>query len=200
MKLLGCPVADALTVSFRDVDQQYKGLVLYLPSHPTQALRHFDSLSEMAETLVKELKQPSYRDYFSQLIGLAGRAAFLNKLDTRLKDKLPDLEPALVASDDIFDALVKAQIERVKQDAQLLLVPSAQVDRKAARARQQAWEAAGLTLRNLAGFFVPVIGALLLGQLVAQTLGEVYEGVRDWTQGHQHEALEHLLGSPKPWR
>ena len=56
------------------------------------------------------------------------------------------------------------------------------------------WKAAGLDLINLAGLFIPVVGALLLGQLVAQTCSEVFEGIRDWSSGHQHEALEHLLG------
>ncbi|WP_369987245.1 NEL-type E3 ubiquitin ligase domain-containing protein [Pseudomonas xanthosomatis] len=194
LTLLGYTVADALVVALKDAAAQDKGLVLYLPSHPTHAIRHFDSLDKMAQALVKQLRQPAGRESFGQLIGLADRAAFLNKLDLRLKDAVSDLEPAQLASSDVFAALVTAQVKRVKQDAALLLVPSARADSKAAKARQQAWEAAGLTLLNLAGFFVPVIGVLLLGQLVVQTLAEACEGVQDWAHGHQHEALEHLLG------
>ncbi len=62
------------------------------------------------------------------------------------------------------------------------------------RERHEAWKAAGLDVLNLAGLFIPVVGGLLLGQLVAQTLSEVFEGVQDWSRGHQHEALEHMLG------
>ncbi|MFK3775365.1 NEL-type E3 ubiquitin ligase domain-containing protein [Pseudomonas sp. NPDC089406] len=194
LKVLGCQVADALLVSLVGAGGKDEGVVLYLPSHPTRALRHFQSLDAMAEALVGELRGSAFRGFFSQLIRLADRPGFLKKLTTRLKDDKPDLEPGRVATVDAFGDLVSAQVKRVKDDARLLLVPSAEVDAKAATARLEAWETAGLTIVNLAGFFIPVIGAVLLGQLVAQTLVQVYEGVEDWAHGHQHEALEHLLG------
>ncbi|MFP3498988.1 DUF6543 domain-containing protein, partial [Pseudomonas sp. SIMBA_059] len=52
----------------------------------------------------------------------------------------------------------------------------------------------GWDVANLAGMFVPVVGELLLGRMLVQTVSEVYEGVTDWAYGHQHEALEDLLG------
>ena len=126
-------------------------------------------------------------------------------LNTRLQDAQPDLElEGPTAFGDLFAALAAQQLQRVKDDARLLLVPTADADDAAARARHAAWRAPGLDLLNLAGLFISVVGALLLGQLVVQTLGEVFEGVKDWSQGHQHEAyrvrLRERLDLPgQPW-
>jgi len=73
------------------------------------------------------------------------------------------------------------------------LVTNADADSRAAAAGHAEWKAVGFDLLNLAGFFIPVVGALLMGQLVVQVCSDVYEGVTDWSRGHQHEALNHLL-------
>src|SRR5690606_25706114 len=52
----------------------------------------------------------------------------------------------------------------------------------------------GLVALGLAGLAIPAVGMVLFGELVVQTLGHVYEGAVDWHEGHQHEALEHMLG------
>ncbi|MFV3290261.1 NEL-type E3 ubiquitin ligase domain-containing protein [Pseudomonas sp. NY11955] len=195
LEMLGQRVADGLFIRLRDRVGQNRGVVLYLPSDPVQALRRFDSTEAMNAAMAEALQQKGYRDYFTQLISLRQRANFAGVLDMRLKDKQPDLAmKGPTAFGDLFAALAAQQLQRVKDDARLLLVPTADADAAAARARHAAWRAAGLDLLNLAGLFIPVVGALLLGQLVVQTLGEVFEGVKDWARGHQHEALEHMLG------
>lgn len=193
LDMLGSRVADALVIELWQ-NKQAKGLILYLPSHPTLPVQRFASTQEMNTALVKQLKEAGGREYFAQLIGLDQRAAFLTTLDKRLNDPLADLQLALTVANKPFNALVEQQIKRIANDARQLLVPSADADAKAAKARVDSWKRAGMLLVNLAGFFDPVVGALLLGQLVAQTVSEVYEGIDDWAQGHRHEALEHLLG------
>lgn len=195
LEVLGQRVADGLFIRLRDSVGQDRGVVLYLPSDPVQALRRFDSTQAMNTAMVAALQEKAYRDYFMQLISLRHRASIAGRLHTRLEDAQPDLAlEGATESGDLFAALAAQQLQRVKDDARLLLVPTADADAAAARARHAAWHGAGLDLLNLAGLFIPVVGALLLGQLVAQTLGEVFEGVKDWTRGHQHEALEHMLG------
>jgi len=195
LEVLGQRVADGLFIRLRDSVGQDRGVVLYLPSDPVQALRRFDSTEAMNTAMAAALQGKAYRDYFIQLISLRHRASTAGVLSRRLKDAQPDLAlKGATAFGDLFAALAAQQLQRVKDDARLLLVPTADADAAAARARQAAWHAAGLDLLNLAGLFIPVVGALLLGQLVAQTLGEVFEGVKDWARGHQHEALEHMLG------
>ncbi|WP_349976336.1 NEL-type E3 ubiquitin ligase domain-containing protein [Pseudomonas sp. WHRI 8519] len=195
LEMLGQRVADGLFIRLRDGVGNDRGVVVYLPSDPVQALRRFDSTEAMNTAMVAALQEKAYRDYFLQLISLRHRASVAGVLSGRLRDARPDLAlKGATAPGDLFAALAAQQLQRVKDDARLLLVPTADADTAAARARHAAWHAAGLDLFNLAGLFIPVVGALLLGQLVAQTLGEVFEGVEDWVRGHQHEALEHMLG------
>lgn len=192
---LGCEVADGIWVQLRDDQGTAKGGVLYLPSDPVQVLRYFESHTAINHTLATQLSHASYRQAFAQLIGLEHRAAFMGTLKARLADEQTDLAlEGRVQHDDVFEALAVQQIERVKENGKLLLVTTADADSAAVRERHEAWQRAGLEVLNFAGLFIPLVGGLLLGQLVAQTLGEVFEGAVDWSRGHQHEALEHMLG------
>ncbi len=189
------PVADGLLIPLRDTAGDDRGVVLYLPSDPHQALRFFATAQAMNSALARLLQSADYWQYFTQLISLEHRADFVTTLAKRLKDDQPDLQlEGATQGAGIFAQLATQQVQRVKGDARLLLVPTTDADSLAVRARHAEWKAVGLDLVNLAGFFIPVVGALLLGQLVVQTCSEVFEGVRGWSRGHQHEALEHLLG------
>ncbi|MDH0731908.1 NEL-type E3 ubiquitin ligase domain-containing protein [Pseudomonas sichuanensis] len=195
LRVLGRSIADALIVEFNAGQGEERGLMLYLPSDPQRALRKYASWAHLNSALAEELRQPGFAQYFCQLVSLDERAAFLSQLAGRLQDPAPDLQPTRSdPAGDVFDSLVEQQVRRIKDDARRLLVPSAEADRAAAKARLDAWQTAGWTLLNLAGLFIPGVGELLLGQLVVQVLSEVYEGAADWYHGHQHEALEHLLG------
>ncbi|MFF7066367.1 NEL-type E3 ubiquitin ligase domain-containing protein [Pseudomonas sp. NPDC008258] len=195
LTMLGCPISDALAFQLRGEGGEEGGVVLYLPSDPKRALRYFDSWASLNQAMAQALQQQAYRRYFSQLVALQARPGFLATLEKRLQDDLPDLQlDAATGHGEVFERLVMQQVKRAKDDARTLLVPTADVDLQATKDRLRAWEDAGLGLLNLAGLFVPVVGAMLLGQLLVQTLSEVYEGAVDWYHGHQYEALEHMLG------
>ena len=170
------------------------GVLLYLPDDLQQPLRFFDKWSAANRWLVAALAGDRFREGLAQRTSLRDRASYLTLLATRLSDDEPDLQPTLVpASSGVFSALAARHVQRVKGDARFLAVPTAQADAAAAAQRQRELESAGLALLGLASFFVPGIGELLLLDWGRQLLGQVYEGVKDWSQGHQHEALEHLL-------
>jgi len=195
LQVLGQVAADGMLIRLRNVEGVQEGILLYLPSDPQQALRYFADEASMNSGMAALLQRETYRSFFSQLISLRARASFVELLGKRLKDPEPDLEmEGVVVQGSIFMALASAQVNRTKDDARLLLVPTAEADARAALARHEAWKSAGLNLINLAGLFIPVVGAVMLGQLVLQTLGDVFEGAQDWYEGHRHEALEHLLG------
>ncbi|MFJ7008856.1 NEL-type E3 ubiquitin ligase domain-containing protein [Pseudomonas putida] len=171
-----------------------RGVLLYLPDDPQQPLRFFDDWSAANRGLVAALADDSFRKAFAQRTTLHDRARYLTLLATRLGDDQPDLQPVLVpSSSGAFSAMAAWHVQRVKRDASFLAVPTEQADATAAARRQRELESAGLALLSLAGLFVPAIGALLLIDWGRQLLGQLYEGVNDWSQGHQHEALEHLL-------
>ena len=195
LTMLGCPISDALAFQLRGEGGEEGGVVLYLPSDPKRALRYFDSWASLNQAMAQALQQRAYRRFFSQLVALQARPGFLATLEKRLQDDLPDLQlDAATGHGEVFERLVVQQVKRAKDDARTLLVPTADVDLQATKDRLRAWEDAGLGLLNLAGLFIPLVGAMLLGQLLVQTLSEVYEGAVDWYHGHQYEALEHMLG------
>lgn len=194
-KMLGSTIADALVIQLRDEQGLDRGVVLYLPSDTHQALHRHASWKAMSLALAEKLKIHEYRGRFSQLVSLEERAGFLGLLGDRLQDPEVDLElDGATVHGDIFALMAARQIQGAKQDAALLLVTTANADKAAAQARLERWQSLGLGLVNLAGLFVPAIGALLLGHLAVQVLSETCQGVAHWHRGHQHEALEHLLG------
>ncbi|MGG5291117.1 NEL-type E3 ubiquitin ligase domain-containing protein [Pseudomonas shirazensis] len=195
LSILGCTASDALVIQLRGVEGEDHGLLLYLPSDPKRALQRFADWGALSTELLSQLRDSAGRQRISHMIALSERPAFLNTLAKRLGDPTPDLAlEGVTPQDEIFVELVNQQVQRIHEDARLLLVPTAEADRQARAQRLQAWEEVGLGVVNLAGLFIPGVGALLLGLLVVQTLSQVYEGSVDWLYGHQHEALEHMLG------
>ncbi|WP_459205344.1 NEL-type E3 ubiquitin ligase domain-containing protein [Pseudomonas sp. MLB6B] len=195
VSMLGRLLTDALAFELRDAEGQWKGVVLYLPSDPKRPLRAFDDWEALNTALLDDLRPNTDQQAFARLIRLEQRPAFLKQLGQRLKDDVPDLQvQAQAIAGDPFTELVTSQVGGLKADAKLLLVPSALADATAARERLEQWESAGLALAGLAGFFIPAVGAVLLGQMLVQVLSEAFEGAQDWSHGHQHEALEHFLG------
>lgn len=195
MQMLGQPVVDGALIHLRDRHGAERGVLVYLPSDPIQPLRRYASSAAMNAALAVELKAPGYRAHFTRLISLERRAEFVDTLAKRLQDNVADLQlEGRVQTGDVFQAMASEQVQRLQDDARLLLVPTANADAVAAKARRDAWKAAGLDLFNLSGLFLPAVGAQLLAGVVTQTLGAVFEGVSEWSLGHQHEALEHLLG------
>lgn len=171
------------------------GVILYLPDDKDKALQHYASWREASLALGVKMRDARYRQAFEQRIALEDRAAYLTTLGKRLKDPTTDMQASFShITGDLFDTVASRHLQRIRDDAQILLVPTAKVDAAVAASRVRALAAAGLTLLGLAGVFVPGVGAVLLADMIRQTLQEVFEGVDDWSKGHQHEALEHMLG------
>lgn len=205
LQVLGCQVDGALafelivparsqsTFPFGD-PERLKQVVLYLPDDHAQPLRVFANWNEANRVLATGLADKAYRAAFARRIALNDRAQYERGLANRLQDKQPDLEPRRVrATGDVFALSAAWHIQRVKADAGFLAVPTSQADGKASAQRLRDLESTGLVLLNLAGLFVPAIGAVLLADLGRHLLSDVFEGVRDWQSGHQHEALQHML-------
>lgn len=203
LEVLGCRVDGALAFelqrlnpAFRDVPPFIiEGVILYLPGDPEWPLRAFGSWQQASWALGALLRDAAYRQAFVQRIAMADRAAYLSTLNKRLADDQTDASCACGAIDEqIFKVLAEQQLQRIRDNARFLAVPTAQVDARVSAEHLRTLESVGIGLVSLAGLFVPVIGAVLVTHWVGQILSEVFEGVEDWKQGHQHEALEHLLG------
>ncbi|MFZ0155635.1 NEL-type E3 ubiquitin ligase domain-containing protein [Pseudomonas sp.] len=194
-KLLGCEVEDALALEHFDAQGHVQRVLLYLPGAPERSLRCFDSWLQLNDHLAIDLRKRDVEAYLRPRVALKHLPNLLNTLGKRLADPSPDLEPSGdVCASDIFEALAARQIERIKDDARKILVPTADADHAASERRIEQMKDVGLLMLNVAGLFVPVVGTLLLAETVVHVLSQTYEGVRDWSRGHQHEALEHLMG------
>jgi len=171
-----------------------KGVIVYLPTDAQQPLRHYANWSTASQALGAQVRTASFREALTGRIALADRAAWLTTLGKRLKDPQTDMQASLSAvTGKFFDGVAARHLQRIRDDAAFVAVPTAKADAAAASARFKALEGAGLVMLNLAAFFVPGVGEVLLAGMVAQTLDEAFDGFEDWRQGHQHEALEHLL-------
>lgn len=195
LKVLDRLAGDSLLMQLRDPQGRDLGVVLYLPQDAAQPLRHFAGLSALNEALTADLRTAAVHRRIGEMVGLRERAAFTAKLDKRLLDNETDLElQGVTLPGDVFKHLADNHVQRLKDDARMLLVSNADADASDAQARLARWEGIGMGTLGVAGLFVPGLGELLLAQLVVQTVSEGYEGVVDWAQGHQHEAMEHMLG------
>ncbi len=195
LKILDRLATDSLLMQLRGAQGQDLGVVLYLPQDAEQPLRHFADLSAVNDGLAAELRTAAVHRRIGEMVGLRERVAFTAKLNKRLLDGDTDLElQGVTLQGDVFKHLADNHVLRLKDDARMLLVSNADADASKAQARLARWEGIGMGALGVAGLFVPGLGELLLAQLVVQTVRESYDGVVDWAHGHQHEAMEHMLG------
>ncbi|MFK0095444.1 NEL-type E3 ubiquitin ligase domain-containing protein [Pseudomonas sp. NPDC090592] len=203
LTLMGCRIGGALAIEIRDEWIPGSGpielprvaaVLLYLPGEP-QPLQRFDNWRELATHLGISVRQQAFRQRLLQRVALAERAVFITTPNKRLSDSQVDVDAGgELLTGDVYLSLARQHCQRIKDDARWLAVPSADVDHARSQSRIEALEQAGLVMLNVLGLFVPVVGALLFTQLIAETLADVFEGVADWARGRDHEALEHMLG------
>ncbi|MDD0973923.1 NEL-type E3 ubiquitin ligase domain-containing protein [Pseudomonas fontis] len=205
LQLLGCCIHEAIVfevlspysggVGFPPGVQVVMQLVVYLPNAPGRPLRQFRSWAELDAALLQDLQAPAYQAWCLKPMNPPERLAFSTAYQLMLSEQRHALDAKGVAlSEPLFTALAELQLARILSDAAQLAVPTAAVDQAAYQQRLKAIETAGLTLLGLVASFVPVLGEVMLASMVVQMLGEVYEGVEDWSHGRRHAALEHLLG------
>jgi hypothetical protein len=194
MSILGVRVHEALIIQLQTADGDNAGVVTYMPADARNPLRWHSSTHDLQKEMVTDLMQEHYLHELLQLIALDDRNAFFRQLQLRLSDALPDLEiEGDTGHGSVFARWVDTQVERVRADAKVLLVPTADADAKASRQRLEDWKSLGWEMAGLAAFFIPAVGVVLLGALLKDVCTQVFEGVADWAKGHDHEALQHAL-------
>lgn len=197
LHVLGHALIGALVIELSDggasgLASPGAGVVLYLPHGP---LKKFDDLDSLKAHMVNLFKTPAHTFDLLRLVAADARAAFQTVLKKRLSDAAPDLEvTGKTAGASLFAELAGLQVARIKADALFLLVPVEEVDRLQRLQRLQTLEQVGMNLAQMAALFVPELGAMMLAATVVEVLGEIGVAVYDWSRGHQHEALEHVLG------
>lgn len=165
-------------------------LAVYMPNEPVRPWYEYANLEQFKTYLTLKLQVRAYRQPFGAYLDESARVEFFQRFDGALALGPFEWLPAEANLSSLF---FHACTSKVQRDALELAVPVATVDEDARQARLQRYLDIGLTLLNVAGFVVPVLGQLMTGVAVGQLLGEVYDGVEDWLHHDQHEALEHLI-------
>ena len=164
--------------------------IVYMPNEPQRPWFQYASIEDFKTYLTASFKQASYLAFFERYLDELERANFLSSFK-----KNPTLGSfqAIKPIGDFNDFFFRSCLGKIQLDVRVLAVPTAQADEDARYQRLLDYVDAGLELLNTAGFFVPVLGQLMLGVAIGQLLGEVYDGIEDWSYGDHADALKHLI-------
>ncbi|MBT1263155.1 hypothetical protein KHP07_22560 [Pseudomonas sp. VS40] len=163
--------------------------LVYMPNEPVRPWYEYERLEDFKLYLRLKLQVASYRSFFAGYLDEFVRLDFFKRFE---QDKsLGSLEPLPVNSG-FSGFYFNAYVGKVQRDALALAPPTVLVDKDADEARWLGYLETGLDVLNVAALVVPVLGQLMMGVAVGQLLGEVFDGVEDWSHGDKVEALHHL--------
>src|SRR5471032_2249189 len=190
-------------------------IVLYIPQDPVSPFKEYSSMTALEDDLRARLMDKSYQTFFAHFIGERKRAEFFARLNKHLFTltpvdgshftrglwhRTPDHSADLRLETDVIDGhlfkrMYEQQISLIKDNARFLAVPTEDEDAKSRKARLQAWFEAGMSIANLASFFVPVLGQFMMVYASVELVSEVYHGLEDLSHGDLEEGLDHLTGA-----
>nr|NLU60290.1 hypothetical protein [Pseudomonas sp. BIGb0427] len=136
------------------------------PARRCTPIKEYSSTSAFAHDLATSLQTDDYRQAILKCVPQAERPAFVRALNQALyverfegeeKIRQPILNPRLKVEEHALDGelwsrLQRLQVRRLKANARVLAVPTADEDRAARLARLQHWLDIGLNVLNAAAF------------------------------------------------
>lgn len=198
-------------------------VIVCIPGDPLEPVKEYRSLGVFLTQLAVKLRSPDYQRFFSGLLPQDEAPRFMARLKPQMQVLKwnPDARPPnsnvnpgafrngiyesvwndnvkLHAKESFIDAevfghLYEKHLARVKYNAKLLAVPTAQVDHDAWISRLKHWAEWGLNVLNVAAFFVPGLGEVMMVVTAVQLGYEVYQGIEAWSVGDSDEAWAHLF-------
>ncbi|MBA6114628.1 MULTISPECIES: NEL-type E3 ubiquitin ligase domain-containing protein [Pseudomonas] len=200
LSLLGCKLEQIVLLDVIEAGwlrNTTRRLLAYVPGDPHGPWCVASSLRRLANDLGRRLRTRDYQRFFSRFVRRRDSQAFFSVIipayadladwaNYDLEEHMQALPPAL------FETLGTARIAQIKDDAAMIAVPVADLDRAVQEAHDQRLAAEGWALLNLAGLFIPMVGAGLLAFTAWGLLKEVFHGVEAWHEGDTRAALDHL--------
>ena len=206
LRVLGCDLEQIVVLDVIDVGllrNSSQRVLVYIPGDPDGPWSAHDNLLRFARTVLgQRLRKADYRAFFRRFVRRRDSQRFFAPVIEGYRDLAIwaniDLDEHMHAyALPVFDTLGSRQVKQIRDDAAMIAVPVADLDRQVQAEHDQRLASEGWTLLNLAGFFVPAIGAALLAITAWQLLGEVFHGIEAWHEGDDSEALEHVLNVGK---
>ncbi|MDB5995183.1 MAG: hypothetical protein JWP42_2319 [Pseudomonas sp.] len=203
-----------------DLDQvrQASRIVVYIPDDPEHPVKQYPDTQAFMRELTRQLRSPAYQQFFSRFVDHPERGHFFADLDRRLSevtwhqhqhaDPLPSWRDTPIDKPDLqFSVspiktglwlhLYQRQLNKMLNDARAMAISTASADRNARWAQWDAFSKIATAILEVASFvalpFVPFVGELMLAYMAYQVLDETFEGIVDWAEGLQQEALGQLM-------
>lgn len=197
-------------------------VIVYIPGDPISPLKAYASCREFARDLAIKLRSVSYQRFFAGFVAQDEAGRFFHRLKRQLKSHKWDPAPVYPGppyapgaflngmyvevwnenvdlgmdetfiDGEVFAARYEFHLARMKSNARLLAIPTAEVDHEAWMTRLQHYAEGGVSVLNVAAFFVPGLGEVMLAVTAVQLTYEVYQGVEAWKEGDAEEAWSHL--------
>lgn len=196
--------------------------IVYIPGDSVSPLKQYASVGEFSKDLATKLRSPQYQHFFSSFVPQDEWVQFFRRLKSQLKVHRWNPNPVYPNSSynpgayaggiyeevwnealnlglgedfidgEVFGARYDFHLARIKSNAKLLAIPTADVDHKAWVERLKHYAEWGFNVLNVAAFFVPGLGEVMLVVTAVQLGYEVYQGVQSWRHGDAEEAWAHL--------
>ena len=163
--------------------------IVYMPGEPYRPIFEYSTFAQFTAYLTAKLQVKQYAAFFSRYLDEASRTDFFSRFSQ--DQSLGQVKP-LAINTGLFQFFFNSFIGKLQKDSRVLAVPTLDFDQTVRDRRYDDYLSAGLNLLNIAGFFVPVIGELMMGVALGQMLGEIYDGVQDWRHEDRAAALTHL--------
>ena len=182
-------------------------VIVYMPGAGQYEWGEYSSILEFEKTLAVALRSTSMQNVFIQWVKHDERQTFQRRLKAQrygkrwnsngFYEQIDNPEPDLSLketwlSERLFDALHERHQTRMRDNARLLAVPTAVVDNEAMWARLKHYAEIGLDVLNVAAFFVPVLGHVMLAVTAVQLSVAVYQGFEAWSVGDRAQAWAHF--------
>ncbi|CAI3810644.1 hypothetical protein GLGCALEP_06118 [Pseudomonas sp. MM221] len=184
----------------------HQAVALYIPEDSAEPLKEFATLEALQAGLRDRLQ--ANISYLDKHIADRDKAPTLTRLKDRLTpiawsvrgvlERVPDphatLHPVAEPFSHAFQGVMAFQkARRHEQDALFHATPTEIVDRRTAQAHRELIAGRVLTGLNIAGFFVPGLGEVMLAVCVTQLAHEVYEGIEAWKNDERDQAFNYMV-------
>ncbi len=195
-------------------------IIVCIPGDPVAPIKEYASLRAFERDLALRLRDAAYQRSFLRLIPHGDAGRFLGSVQSALQtlkwdpdaphreqtlfghfdgiyqrvyrdDPVLDLAENFFA-ENVFDELYTRHQTRLKESSAQLAVPTATVDHDAWYARLAHYAEWGLNILNVAAFFIPGLGEVMMAVMALQLTLDVYHGAQAWSIGDSDQAWSYL--------